>query len=168
MNTFPVGMDAAGEKMYWFDSRGRNTSALIEVDIATGEKTELASDPKSDPNGVLTDTVTDVVQAVSFNYLKDEWTALDAEVKPDLDYLSSLSDGELHIGSRSHANAQNAVQRFYSLTKVILMKCPSHQCIRWLFHPAMVLKWSATTLCRFGHAIHRLKTNWLYLPNHCQ
>ncbi len=104
MNTFPVGMDAAGEKMYWFDSRGRNTSALIEVDIATGEKTELASDPKSDPNGVLTDTVTDVVQAVSFNYLKDEWTALDAEVKPDLDYLSSLSDGELHIGSRSHAN----------------------------------------------------------------
>jgi len=104
MTTFPIGMDAAGETMYWFDSRGRNTSALIEVDIATGAKTELASDPKSDPNGVMADTVTGVVQAVSFNYLKDEWTALDAEIKFDLEYLSSLSIGELHIGSRTHAN----------------------------------------------------------------
>jgi len=104
MNTFPVGMDAAGNKMYWFDSRGRNTTALIEVDIATGVKTELASDPKVDPNGVLTNPLTNVVQAVSFKYLRTGWTALDLELEPDLKYLSTLSEGELHIGSRSLAN----------------------------------------------------------------
>ncbi|MBX2879676.1 MAG: S9 family peptidase [Granulosicoccus sp.] len=104
MTTFPVGMDAAGEKVYWFDSRGRNTSALVAVDIASGEKAELASDPKSDPYDVLADTQTGVVQAVSFNYLKEEWTVLDAQVKPDLEYLTVLSEGELRIVSRSHDN----------------------------------------------------------------
>ena len=41
------------------------------------------------------------IQAVSFNYTRDEWKILDDTIRADLDYLETVEDGEVLITSRT-------------------------------------------------------------------
>ena len=45
MITAPVGFTSDGKTLYWIDSRGRDTAALIAQDTATGAKTIIAERP---------------------------------------------------------------------------------------------------------------------------
>ena len=54
LTTSPAGFTADGKTLYWIDSRGRNTAALIAQDVATGSTTVLAESPKADISGTLT------------------------------------------------------------------------------------------------------------------
>lgn len=100
-NTSVAGLDRAGTTLYVIESRGRNTSALMAMDLATGKSTLVAEDPRADIAGTLADPKTDRVQAASFNYLRTEWKVLDQSIKPDLDYLATVADGEVNVASRS-------------------------------------------------------------------
>ncbi len=90
-NTSVAGLDRAGTTLYVIESRGRNTSALMAMDLATGKSTLVAEDPRADIAGTLADPRTDRVQAASFNYLRTEWKVLDQSIKPDLDYLATAT-----------------------------------------------------------------------------
>jgi dipeptidyl aminopeptidase/acylaminoacyl peptidase len=101
LTTSIAGFDKTGQKLYLTDSRGRNTSALVEVDLASGEQKVLASNDKADVSGVIAHPTEKNIQAVSFDYLRPEWQVLDESIAPDLEYLKTVADGELQVASRT-------------------------------------------------------------------
>ncbi|WP_338444939.1 S9 family peptidase [Pelagerythrobacter marensis] len=101
LTTQPVGFTTDGKTMYWIDSRGRNTAALIAQDMETGEKTVIAQNDKADIGGAMTDPKTGEIEAYSFTYLTTEWTAIDPEIAQALDWLDARLDGEFGVQSRT-------------------------------------------------------------------
>jgi dipeptidyl aminopeptidase/acylaminoacyl peptidase len=45
LTTAPSGFTTDGKTLYWLDSRGRDTAALIAQDVASGRQTVVAQDP---------------------------------------------------------------------------------------------------------------------------
>jgi len=101
MTTGVAGYTADGKTLYWLDSRGRNTAALIAEDTATGARTVLAENDRADIGGTLRHPLSGVVEAYAVNYLKTEWTALDEGVKASLDWLRARLPGEFGVNSRT-------------------------------------------------------------------
>ncbi|WP_374409173.1 alpha/beta fold hydrolase [Pelagerythrobacter sp.] len=101
LTTQPAGFTTDGKTMYWIDSRGRNTAALIAQDVATGETTVIAENDKADIGGTMTDPKTGEIEAYSFTYLTTEWTAIDPEIKASLDWLDAQLEGEFGVQSRT-------------------------------------------------------------------
>ncbi len=101
LTTGIVGFDKAGTTIYATDSRGRNTGALFAVPLDGSAPKPLAENAKADAGGIIVHPTDKTVQAVAFNYLKNEWTVLDPALQKDLDYLKTVSEGEISINSRS-------------------------------------------------------------------
>ncbi|MBN2092812.1 S9 family peptidase [candidate division KSB1 bacterium] len=101
MTTALAGFDKSGSKVYMIDSRERNTAALKIMDLQTGEVTLLAEDPRSDIQGAIVHPTEKNVQAVSVNYLKSEWKVLDPAIQADMDYLKTVSDGDMSVNTRT-------------------------------------------------------------------
>ena len=102
--TQPAGYTADGKTLYWLDSRGRDTAALIAQDVTTGAKTVIAQNAKADIGGALSHPRTGRVEAYSVNYLKDEWTPLGGAVASDLAFLKKQLPGEFAVTSRTLAD----------------------------------------------------------------
>jgi dipeptidyl aminopeptidase/acylaminoacyl peptidase len=101
MTTSPAGFDKTGQKLYFIDSRERDTAALTTIDLATGKQTLIAEDPRADISGALTHPTEKNIQAVSFTYARTEWKIIDPAIKLDLDYLKTVADGEIQITGRT-------------------------------------------------------------------
>lgn len=101
MNTGPIGFNKEEDKLYFTDSRDRNTSALTEITIADGAQKLIAQNDKADVGGVLMHPLEKNIQAVSFTYLRREWQILDESIRADLDFLKTVEDGEFEITSRT-------------------------------------------------------------------
>ncbi len=101
LTTAPVGFDRTGTVLYMLDSRNRDTAAVVAVDISSGNSKLLAEDARADAGGVLIHPTTRVVQAVGFNYKRQEWKVLDSSIQADLDYLRTVADGDISISSRT-------------------------------------------------------------------
>ncbi|MBX9829982.1 MAG: prolyl oligopeptidase family serine peptidase, partial [Novosphingobium sp.] len=95
----PAGFTTDGRTLYWIDSRGRDTAALYAQDVATGKRRLIAENARADLGGTLRDPVTGEVKAYSVNYLKNEWTALDPQVKASFDFLDSRLEGDWGVQS---------------------------------------------------------------------
>lgn len=106
LTTQPAGFTTDGTTMYWIDSRGRNTAALIAQDVATGEKTVIAQNDKADIGGAMTDPRTGEVEAYSFTYLTTQWTATDPETKASLDWLDERLEGNYGVQSRTEDDSK--------------------------------------------------------------
>jgi dipeptidyl aminopeptidase/acylaminoacyl peptidase len=104
MTTSPAGFDKTGDVLYMMDSRGRNTGALLSVNLKTGEKKVIAEDPRADVGGVLSHPIENTIEAISFDYLRNEWTVLDPAVADDFKYLRTVADGDIQITSRTLAD----------------------------------------------------------------
>jgi dipeptidyl aminopeptidase/acylaminoacyl peptidase len=101
LTTSPAGFTTDGKTLYWLDSRGRDTAALIAQDVATGETKLLAENPKADIGGAMTDPVTGEIEAYSVDYLTTQWTATDPEVGKALDWLKTQLKGDFSVTSRT-------------------------------------------------------------------
>ncbi|MGB9893287.1 MAG: S9 family peptidase, partial [Candidatus Saccharicenans sp.] len=101
MTTNPVAFDKTGTVLYMIDSRGRNTAALISVNLKTGEKKLIFEDPRADVSGLMIQPIEKTVEAVAVEYLRTEWTVLDESVRGDLDYLKTVCDGEVNVTGRT-------------------------------------------------------------------
>lgn len=101
LTTEPAGIDRAGKVVYWKDSRGRNTSAVIAQNLVSGERVLLAEDARADAQDVLLHPADHHVQAVSFVYERKRWQVIDPALEPDLAYLRTVADGEIEIASRT-------------------------------------------------------------------
>ncbi|NVD45903.1 S9 family peptidase [Qipengyuania atrilutea] len=104
LTTNPAGFTTDGKTLYWLDSRGRNTAALMAMDFESGETRVIAENDRADIGGTIRDTKTGEVQAYSVNYLQNEWTATDPEIKAALDWLDERLDGDFGINSRTDAD----------------------------------------------------------------
>ena len=104
LTTSPAGYTTDGKTLYWIDSRGRNTAALIAQNTATGAKKVIAESPKADIGGALANPRTGQVEAYAVNYLKNEWTPVGNAVAEDLRFLESELKGEVAVTSRTLAD----------------------------------------------------------------
>lgn len=101
LTTNPVGFDTKGTTLYAFDSRGRDTAAMVAIDLASKEKKTLATDDRADAAGFLIHPTTDTVQAVSFPYDRQQWKVLDESITGDFAYLKTVAEGDFNIPSRT-------------------------------------------------------------------
>jgi dipeptidyl aminopeptidase/acylaminoacyl peptidase len=104
LTTSPVTFDSSGKILYAIDSRGRDTAALVSLDPESGETTLLAADPRADVTDLMIHPARKTVQAVAFMYERKEWQVLDPEVEGDLNYLRTVSRGDLEVISRTLAD----------------------------------------------------------------
>src|SRR5690606_18910680 len=93
MTTGFAGLTKDGSTLYLRDSRGRDTSALFAIDAASGERTLVHEDARADIGGGLADPATGKVQAVSVNYLREQWTVVDDAIRADLAKLDAIGPG---------------------------------------------------------------------------
>jgi dipeptidyl aminopeptidase/acylaminoacyl peptidase len=101
MTTGFAGLSKDGGTLYMRDSRQRNTNGLFAIDTATGQRSLLHEDPRVDIGGVLADPRTGKVQAVSANYLREQWSVLDDAIRADLERIEAIGPGEASINTRS-------------------------------------------------------------------
>lgn len=101
LTTFIVGFDRPGDNLYMVSSVGRNTAALFALDQHTGQRQLLAEDPKADVGGVMVHQVEKHVQAVSFNYQRKQWFVVDESIKNDMEFLETVTEGEIEVISRT-------------------------------------------------------------------
>ncbi|RFT14994.1 MAG: Dipeptidyl anminopeptidase [Candidatus Saccharicenans subterraneus] len=101
MTTSPIGFDRDGQVLYMIDSRGRNTAALISVNLKTGEKKLIFEDPRADVSNIMMHPVEKKVEAVAVEYLRIEWTVLDEKIKSDHEYLKTVWNGDIYVTDRT-------------------------------------------------------------------
>jgi len=101
LTTNPVGFDKAGGVLFLKDSRGRNTSAVVAVDMASDAVGLLAEDAQADAQDVVVHPTEKHVQAVSFVYERKRWQVLDPALAADLAHLRTVADGDIEIASRT-------------------------------------------------------------------
>ncbi len=88
-----VGVDAAGDVLYLVDNTGRDKSALLAVELASGRETVLASDADADIRPIaVVDRVTDRVLAGTAQFERLRRHVIDESVRSDFALL------EKHFG----------------------------------------------------------------------
>ncbi|MET0370904.1 MAG: S9 family peptidase [Sphingobium sp.] len=101
LTTQPAGFTTDGKTLYWLDSRGRDTAALLAQDVASGKTSLIAENAKADIGEAMTDPVTGEIEAYSVEYLTTQWTATDPDVGASLDWLRSKLKGDFSVTSRT-------------------------------------------------------------------
>jgi dipeptidyl aminopeptidase/acylaminoacyl peptidase len=96
--------DATNTHLYMYDVEGRDTTALIALDLATGAKAVVAHDDRVDLAGVLYDPKTNAPLAYGANWERTTWQAIDASVAHDIDFLNQNAEGDWVVVSQSADN----------------------------------------------------------------
>ncbi len=104
LTTAPLGFTADGKTLYWQDSRGRDTAALIAQNVASGKSTVVAQDARADIGTVLTNPTTGIVEAYGVDYLRNEWHSIDKAVGADLGLLKTKLQADIDVQSRTDAD----------------------------------------------------------------
>ena len=99
-----ISVASNGKTAYGIDSRGRDTAALVAMDIPTGEIEILGSDDRADVQEVLTHPETGEVLAYGVNYTQLEWIPVTDEVAADLETISRQIKGDVLILGQTRAN----------------------------------------------------------------
>jgi dipeptidyl aminopeptidase/acylaminoacyl peptidase len=101
LTSAPLGFTADNSTLYLQDTRGRDTAALYEKDLASGRAKLLAEYSGADLGDVMVHPTTRKVQAASFGRHRPEWRAIDPAVASDVQELGRLGDGVFDVVSRS-------------------------------------------------------------------
>lgn len=101
ISTGIIGFNKTNDILYMTDSRGRNTSELVAIDLNTNEKIKLGSDEQADISDLLIHPAKKNIQAFASTYKRKSWKILDDKLEADIKYLNSVDDGEMEITSRS-------------------------------------------------------------------
>jgi len=104
LTTSPAGFTADGKTLYWIDSRGRNTAALIAQDVASGATQVLGESAKADVGDALQNPTTLRVEAYRADYLTPEWFPLDTNVGAALGWLKAKLGASPTIQARTDAD----------------------------------------------------------------
>lgn len=94
-------LDMTGTILYGLDSRGRDTTALVATDLATGEVTVLGSNPEADVTGML--TALDTYRPIAFwtHHERPKLEVIDESMRADFDFLNAQGIGEWGVSSRT-------------------------------------------------------------------
>jgi dipeptidyl aminopeptidase/acylaminoacyl peptidase len=101
MATRAIEFSADGRELYWLDSRGRDTAAVVAQDLDIGAMRVLAEDPRADFTELLLDPISERPVAAARAFERVAWQVLDPDYRDDFGYLTRQSRGELTITSMS-------------------------------------------------------------------
>ena len=101
LTTQPAGFTVDGKTLYWIDSRGRNTAALVAQDVASGATRVIGENPRADISSAMSNPRTGEVEAYAVTYLREEWIALDPKIGADLEWLRNALKGNISVTSRT-------------------------------------------------------------------
>jgi dipeptidyl aminopeptidase/acylaminoacyl peptidase len=101
LTTHPRGFDRSGSTLYMTQSMGRNTAALVAIDLESGRQRLIAEDDRADAGRLMVHPTEKTIEAVAFNYDRNRWQIIDQPVAGDLDALSKLQNGEVEVVSRT-------------------------------------------------------------------
>ncbi len=71
------------------------------MNLDDGKVKLIAEDPRADFGGVLAHPTEKTIEAVSFEYSRNEWKFLDDAIKADFDFLKTVQDGEIIVADRT-------------------------------------------------------------------
>ena len=83
-----------------YDSRDRDTWAIVEIDLDSGKVQALAADDKVDIDSAIYDSA-GTLEAWRANWMRPRWQSGSAQVRRELEFLQARVDGDLDIVSRS-------------------------------------------------------------------
>ncbi|MBV8132306.1 MAG: S9 family peptidase [Alphaproteobacteria bacterium] len=101
MATQAIEFSADGRELYWLDSRGRDTAAVVAQDLESGTMRVLAEDPRADFTELRLDPITERPIAAARSFERVAWQVLDPDYQSDFDYLIRQSRGDLTITGMS-------------------------------------------------------------------
>jgi dipeptidyl aminopeptidase/acylaminoacyl peptidase len=101
MTSGPAGFDKSAHTLYFQDSRNRDTSGLFAMNLDDGKVSLIADDTRADAGGVLAHPTEKNIQAVAFDYSRNEWKILDPAIKADFEFLKGVEDGEIIVSDRT-------------------------------------------------------------------
>ena len=101
LTTDLVDFDKAGSTLYMLDSRGRNTAAIVTLDLKTKKSTVVLDDGAADIETLLIHPTQKTLQAAEADYDRVRWHVIDKSLQADFDYLRNVVDGDIGIPSRS-------------------------------------------------------------------
>jgi dipeptidyl aminopeptidase/acylaminoacyl peptidase len=106
MATRAIEFSADGRKLYWLDSRGRDTAAVVAQDLETGTVRVRAEDPRADFTQLVLDPISERPVAAARSFARVAWQVLDPDYRDDFAYLTRQSRGDLAITSMSQDRSQ--------------------------------------------------------------
>jgi dipeptidyl aminopeptidase/acylaminoacyl peptidase len=101
MGTGVLDFDKSGKVLRLLDSRGRDKSALVNLDPQKGTVTVVHDPAKADVSETLVHPTERTIQAVASNYERREWTFLDKTVEADFAALAKADRGDVQVVSRT-------------------------------------------------------------------
>ena len=101
LTTSPIDFNKTGDVLYMIDSRGRNTAALMAVNLITGEKKLIYENPDADLSNIMIHPTEKTIEAAASDYLRTEWEIFDESIKPDMEYLNEITEGDMNVTDRS-------------------------------------------------------------------
>ncbi|MER5689373.1 S9 family peptidase [Streptomyces sp. NPDC002205] len=105
LSTVPLRFDADGARLLLTTSADANTTRLVWVRLADGEREVVAGHPRFDIVSVVGGRRTRQPQMVAFGGDRTEWHVLDPAIAGDLEALRGLDDGDLRLVSRDREDA---------------------------------------------------------------
>src|SRR5262249_47417119 len=90
-----INLSSDGKTLYMLDSRDRDTSALVAMELATKKTRLLADDAKADVSSITQHPVTHAPQAVLFEYDSVNTVLLDSGIAADLTALRAVEPGTI-------------------------------------------------------------------------
>jgi dipeptidyl aminopeptidase/acylaminoacyl peptidase len=104
--SFMLGFNEHGDTVYATDSRGRDKTVILAMDLATGGSRVVAASDEADVGGYLLHPTTGRPLAYSVEYLTTRWHAIDSAVAPDIAFLNQRLPGTLFLVSATADNGQ--------------------------------------------------------------
>jgi dipeptidyl aminopeptidase/acylaminoacyl peptidase len=101
LTTQALGIEGGGKTALMLSSVGRDTSALMRVNLADGSTQVIGESSKADVQDVWTDPRSREPEAYSVNYLRNTYTPLAPDAKKDIETLSKALGGDFTVVSRT-------------------------------------------------------------------
>jgi dipeptidyl aminopeptidase/acylaminoacyl peptidase len=101
MSTRPVEFSDDGTELYWLDSRGRDKTAIVAQDLATGRMRVLAADALADFVELRLHPTTLRPVAAAATFTRKRWHVIDPAYAADHAALAAVSRGDLWIAGMS-------------------------------------------------------------------
>lgn len=82
-------------------SRGRDTAALVRIDLTTAQKVVVGAAPNADIDVTLMDARTGMIHAYRVEHQRPHWVAIDDAYRHDVSYLDRMLNGSWRVSSQS-------------------------------------------------------------------
>jgi len=96
-----LGFTRDGRSLYLISSLNRDTAAVVQREVETGNEKVVAFSDEVDAGDVVIHPRKHIVEAVAFAPGRTSWKVVDASVKEDFEELAKVNDGDFFIANRT-------------------------------------------------------------------